>query len=166
VDTGLKANIGQRLKAVEHYLAGEEVFLANYSDGLSDVPLEKVLNHFKLHNKVASFISVKPTHSFHVVSMNEDSVINEIQHLSKSNIWINGGYFVLSKKIFEFIKNGEELVEEPFHRLIRERKLITYKYDGFWISMDTFKDKQVLDEMYSRGNAPWEIWKNNGNVHI
>jgi len=166
VDTGLNANIGQRLKAVEQHLAGEEVFLANYSDGLSNVPLDKVLDHFNSHKKVASFISVKPTHSFHVVSMKENSVISEIQHLSKSNIWINGGYFVLNHKIFDYMENGEELVEEPFHRLITEEQLITYKYNGFWISMDTFKDKQLLDDMYSKGNAPWEIWKNNNSVHV
>ena len=166
VDTGLNANIGQRLKAVEKYLAGEETFFANYSDGLSDVPLDKVLEHFKTHNKVACFVSVKPTHSFHVVSIQEDSVVKEIRHLAKSNLWINGGYFVFKKDIFNYLEEGEELVEEPFHRLIDGNQLITYKYQGFWISMDTFKDKQLLEDMYSKGSAPWEIWKNNNTALI
>jgi glucose-1-phosphate cytidylyltransferase len=164
VDTGLNANIGQRLRAVETHLAGEEMFLANYSDGLSDVPLDKVLKHFKKHDKMACFVSVKPTNSFHVVSMKDDSVVNEIEHLTKSNLWINGGYFVFKRDIFKSIKTGEELVEEPFHRLIAAGQLITYKYKGFWISMDTFKDKQILEDMYTKGDAPWEIWKNNNGV--
>ncbi len=160
VDTGLNANIGQRLKAVQEHLAGEEIFLANYSDGLSDVPLDKILHHFNQQKKVACFVSVKPIHSFHVVSIKGEFVVSEIQHLSKSNLWINGGYFVFKKDIFDNMKEGEELVEEPFRRLISKGELTTYKYDGFWISMDTFKDKQLLEDMYSKGNPPWEIWKN------
>lgn len=161
VDTGLHSNIGQRLKAVEKYLQGEDAFLANYSDGLSDVPLDKVIEHFQRHQKVACFVSVQPTHSFHVVSMQDDLVVDKIQHLTKSGIWINGGFFVFKKEIFDYIGEGEELVEEPFQKLVRERQLITYKYKGFWVAMDTFKDKQLLDDIYSRGNAPWEIWKKN-----
>jgi len=161
VDTGLNANIGQRLKAVEKHLKGEKVFFANYSDGLSDVPLDKVLDHFNQKKKVACFVSVKPTQSFHVVSVKDEFMVDDIQHLSKSNLWINGGYFVFKKDIFDYMKVGEELVEEPFHRLITKGQLMTYKYNGFWISMDTFKDKQHLEDIYSKGNAPWEIWKNN-----
>ena len=167
VYTGIHSNIGQRLKAVEQYLAGDEVFFANYSDGLSDVPLDKVLDHHRRFNKVASFVSVKPTQSFHVVSINEDSAVTEIQHLENAGIWINGGYFVFNKEIFNYIKIGEELVEEPFSRLIAEGQLTTYKHEGFWVGMDTFKDKQLLDDMHSKGTAPWVIWKKNDtNNHI
>lgn len=166
VDTGLHSNIGQRLKAVEKYLEGEDVFLANYSDGLSNLPLDEMLNHFYLHNKIGCFLSVQPTQSFHVVSMKEDNVVNSIQPITKAGIWFNGGYFVFKKDIFAYIKNGEELVEEPFQRLIAINQLVTYQYSGFWVSMDTFKDKQLLDEIYSRGNVPWEVWKNNNNVHV
>jgi glucose-1-phosphate cytidylyltransferase len=161
VDTGLHSNIGQRLKAVENHLEGEEVFLANYSDGLSDVPLDKMLEDFYRHKKVGCFVSVQPTQSFHVVSVKEGMMVDEIKHLSKAGIWINGGYFIFKKDIFNYIQRGEELVEEPFRRLIGERQLISYKYNGFWVAMDTFKDKQILDEIHSKGNPPWEIWKKN-----
>jgi glucose-1-phosphate cytidylyltransferase len=160
-DTGLHSNIGQRLKSVEKHLAGEDVFLANYSDGLSDIPLNKVIEDFYRQNKVACFVSVQPNQSFHVVSFKEDLIVNSIQHLTKSNIWINGGYFIFKKDIFKYIEEGEELVEEPFHRLIAENQLITYKHTGFWVPMDTFKDKQFLDDIHSKGNAPWEIWSRN-----
>ena len=163
VETGLHSNIGQRLVAVKKYLQGEEVFLANYSDGLSDVPLDKMLEHFNKNNKIACFVSVQPTQSFHVVSFDKSLMVCDITHLAKSDIWINGGFFIFKKEIFKYIKMGEELVEEPFKRLISGGQLITYKYDGFWVSMDTFKDKQLLDDIYSKGNAPWEVWKKNGN---
>jgi glucose-1-phosphate cytidylyltransferase len=158
-DTGLTANIGQRLKSVEKYLDGEDEFLCNYSDGLSDLPLNDFIEDFHRQGKIASMIAVRPSYSFHVISEDETGTISGIQHLSKSGIWINGGYFMFRKGIFDYMREGEELVNEPFKRLIEARHLVTYKYEGFWASMDTFKDKQQLDEMYSRGEAPWQIWK-------
>jgi glucose-1-phosphate cytidylyltransferase len=163
-DTGLTANIGQRLKAVEKYLEGEEVFLANYSDGLTDLPLPVQLDHFLKQDKIGSFVCVKPRLSYHIVSLNERGDIEQIQDMSRTNIRINGGFFIFKKDIFRYIGPGEELVREPFQRLIKENQLIGYKYDGFWASMDTFKDKQALDGMYSHGNAPWEVWKKDGSV--
>lgn len=159
VDTGLNSNIGQRLKAVEKYVEGEEMFLANYTDGLTDLPLPKFIGHFREHDKTASFISVRPTQSFHVVSLKDDREVAAIHHITQAGIWINGGYFALKKEIFNYMRAGEELVHEPFQRLIEKGELITYKHNGFWVAMDTFKDKQLLDEMYSRGEAPWEVWK-------
>lgn len=161
-DTGLTANIGQRLKAVERYLHGEEVFLANYADGLTDFPLPSMIDHFMESGKVAAFLCVQPTHSFHVVSLGEGHSVTGIRHLSRSGLYINGGYFIFRKEIFNYIRDGEELVEEPFHRLVDEGRLAAYRHDGFWLPMDTFKDKQLLEDMYSRGAAPWEVWKNGG----
>lgn len=159
VDTGLVSNVGQRLKAVEKYLKGEEVFLANYTDGLTDLPLPQLIDHFYRCNKTASFLCVKPTQSFHLVEMGDDGLVGGIRHIGRSDIWMNGGYFVLKKEIFGYIREGEELVNEPFQRLIEEKELVAYKYDGFWGCMDTFKDKQQLEDLSSGGNAPWEMWK-------
>ena len=159
VDTGLNANIGQRLKAVEPHLQGEEMFLANYSDGLSDLDLPKLIDYFSARKKIAGFLSIKPTQSFHVVSIQNGGIVRDIQDLSKSGMWINGGFFVFRNEIFQYLNPGEELVHEPFQRLIKENELIAYKYEGFWISMDTFKDKQRLDDMYARSETPWEVWK-------
>jgi glucose-1-phosphate cytidylyltransferase len=163
-DTGLNANIGQRLKAVEGYLRGEEVFLANYADDLTDFHLPSMIDHFMNSGKVAAFVSVQPPHSFHVVSLGEGHSVTGIRHVSKSGLYINGGYFIFRKEIFNYIRDGEELVEEPFHRLIEEGRLAAYRHDGFWLPMDTFKDKQILEDMYSRGVAPWEVWKNGGHA--
>lgn len=162
-DTGINSNIGQRLKAVQRYLEGDEVFLANYSDGLTDLPLPDQLEHFRKHDKIASFVCVRPNHSYHLVSLrNGSGLVKGIEQMNSGNVRINGGYFVFKNQIFDYIRKKEELVNEPFARLMQEQQLIGYKYDGFWASMDTFKDKQHLDDLYATGNAPWEIWKSNG----
>lgn len=160
VDTGLTANIGERFKAVEKYLEGEEVFLANYSDGLTDLHLPTYIEHFHKLNKVGSFLCVRPSQSFHLVDMNEDGLVKDIQDVKQRDIWINGGYFIFKKEIFKYINQGEELVLEPFQRLIAKQELFSYKYTGFFGVMDTFKEKQHLDDMYAQGERPWEVWKN------
>lgn len=159
VDTGLKSNIGQRLKAVEKHLAGEEVFLANYSDGLSDLPLDQTIDNFLKTEAVASFVSVRPSQSFHTVTLGEGDCVTGIENISSSEVWINGGFFVLRSDIFSYMRPGDELVEAPFQRLIQERKLLSNRYSGFWSAMDTFKDKQQFDEMYQKGDRPWQIWR-------
>ena len=158
VDTGLKSNIGMRLKAVEKYLKDEDIFLANYSDGLTDLPLPKMIDEFRAGGRVASFICVKPSQSFHVVTLGTGDLVKDIRYVRQSDILINGGYFVFRREIFDYMQPGEELVEKPFQRLIAEGKLLGYRHDRFWC-MDTFKEQQELADMYNAGNAPWEVWK-------
>jgi glucose-1-phosphate cytidylyltransferase len=164
-DTGIASNIGQRLKAAEKYLDGEEEFLANYSDGLSDLPLPAQLDHFRKQEKVASFLCVRPNLSYHLVSLQQGngSLVSGIHAISNGEIRINGGFFIFRKKIFEYMRDKEELVLEPFQRLVEAKQLIGYPYDGFWASMDTFKDKQHLESLCTAGAAPWEVWKTNGS---
>ena len=165
-DTGIMSNIGQRLKAVEKYLEGEEMFLANYSDGLTDLPLPQQISHFRENDKIASFLCVRPNLSYTFVSMNGGDLVADIQEMERSNIRINGGYFIFKKEIFNYMKEGEELVREPFRRLVSEKQLLAYPYEGFWACMDTFKDKQHLDDLYAKGKAPWQVWLNgNGTGH-
>jgi len=163
VDTGLNANIGMRLKAVQPYLRGEEMFLANYSDGLSDLPLPVVIDFFrKKPEAVACFTGVAPTSSFHLVKVGEAGKVENIRHIKEVGMRINGGFFVFRPEIFDWMKEGEELVQEPFQRLAAAGRLVSYAYDGFWACMDTFKEKQMLEDMYARGQVPWEVWKNGG----
>jgi glucose-1-phosphate cytidylyltransferase len=160
VDTGINSNLGQRLKAVESHLAGEKEFLVNYSDGLTDLPLNVMIEDFHAHDKVASFLCVKPNLGVHFVTLDSGGRVTAIQGVDTSDVRINGGYFVFKSEIFGYIRNGEDLVPEPFRRLVAAGELIAYPYDGFWMSMDTFKDKQRLDEVYAGGEVPWEVWKN------
>src|SRR6266403_5900002 len=131
-DTGINSNIGQRLKAAEKYLEGEEEFLANYSDGLTDLPLPRQIEHFRREGKIASFLCVRPNLSYALVSLNGGDLVSDIQDMTKSDIRINGGYFIFKKEIFKYIKDGEELVHEPFRRLVAEKQLVAHQYDGFW----------------------------------
>jgi len=158
VDTGLTSNIGQRLKAVEKHLAGEKMFLANYTDGLSDVPLPAVIRKFEESGKTGLFVTVKPRASFHLIQADESGGVHSIEHISRSGARINGGYFVFRQDIFSFIQEGEELVEVPFRRLIEKRKLMAYPHEGFWACMDTYKERQELEDTFSRGDAPWAVW--------
>ncbi len=159
VDTGLHANIGMRLKAVQKYVENEEFFLANYTDGLTDCPLPALIDRMRDSRKTGIFLSTRPGFTFHLVSANQDGAVTDIKDVSKSDIWVNAGDFVFRPSIFDSIRPGEELVQEPFQRLIAKGELITQKYEGFFVGMDTFKEKQMLDDMYARGETPWVVWK-------
>ncbi len=158
-DTGLHSNIGQRLKAVQRYIADDDVFLANYSDGLTDLPLDDYLEHFQMRDKIGSFVCVHPSHSFHAVSVAADGLVRDLRPAVDSNLWINGGFFAFKREIFDYLKDGEELVLDPFQRLIARKELIAYRHEGFWACMDTFKDKQAFDDMNARGDTPWQLWR-------
>jgi len=160
VDTGLNANVGQRLKAVEPYLDGEDYFLANYSDGLTNLHLPTMIQSLRESRKIASFLAAKPSQSFSVVSLRDDRSVEQIRYVRDTEILINAGYFVFRSELFHYMKEGEELVEAPFGRLIQENQLVAYRHDGFWC-MDTFKEHQQLSDMHREGNAPWEVWKGN-----
>ena len=165
VETGLNTNIGERLAAVKKHVAWEEMFLANYSDGLSDLPLPEQVERFRRGGSVASFLSVRPNLSYHFVSADADGQVESLKDIADSGLRINGGFFAFRKEIFDYMREGEELVEEPFSRLMKQRSLLAYEYDGFWLPMDTAKDRARLDELWASGRAPWMVWKNNGHQH-
>jgi glucose-1-phosphate cytidylyltransferase len=159
VDTGLTSNVGMRLKAVEKHIGDDPVFLANYADGLTDVPLPTLEEFFRSQGRIASFLSVRPPQSFHVVDIDPSGAVSRIQDVGRASMLINGGNFIFKREIFDYIREGEELVVQPFQRLISQGQLASYRYDGFWACMDTWKEKQILDEMYERGNTPWQVWE-------
>jgi glucose-1-phosphate cytidylyltransferase len=158
VDTGLRTSIGQRLRAVEKHLEKEEIFLANYADGLTDIPLPEMIRYFKKSGKIGCFVCVKPSQTFHIVSLQKGNCVDKIEYVRDTDIIINGGYYIFRKEIFKYIQDGEDLVVEPFKRLIQEQQLIGYKYDRFWYCMDTFREQQELNDMFDRGEAPWVVW--------
>ena len=158
-DTGATSSIGQRLKAVKPYLEGEQTFLANYSDGLSDAPLPTMIDYHRQQGGVATFLAVPPVDTFHAVTFDHNGVVSGIDWISHTDAWINAGFFVFEREIFDYIDDGEDLVAEPFHRLIRKQQLLAYKYNGFFACMDTFKQKQQLDDMYTTDNTPWAMAK-------
>jgi glucose-1-phosphate cytidylyltransferase len=159
VDTGSGSTVGERLRQVRPHLNGDDVFMANYADALTDLDLDAYLEYFERRNKIASFVSVAPPHTFHVVRSDADHHVRGLEAVASSAVRINGGFFVFRQRIFAYLRPGEELVVEPFERLIGQRQLLAYPFDGFWLNMDTFKDKQRLDELLSRDDAPWQVWR-------
>lgn len=158
VDTGETATIAERLLAVREYVAGEEHFLANYGDNLTDAPLDAIVANMVERDKVATFLSVRPNYTFNVVTTSADGLVDGIYDVAQTGIWINGGYFVFSRAIFDYIQPGDELVEEPFRRLIADEQLLAYPYEGFWAPMDTLKDRQRLEALVDATAGPWSVW--------
>ncbi len=158
-DTGTLSSIGQRLLQAKQYIEDDEVFLANYADGLTDLHLQDLIDAFSHSGKIAALLCTRPQLSYHFVRTGEDGTVVDIENAGQLGLRINGGYFVFRHDIFDYIRDGEDLVDEPFHRLMRDGQLLGYPYDGFWRTMDTFKDKQALDDLCATGRAPWEVWK-------
>ena len=161
VDTGINANLGERLLAVREHLEGDDVFMANYADGLTDIDLNAYVEEFVGGEATAKFLAVTPPSTYHLVEVDADHKVTGMEAMSDSSIRINGGFFVLRQEIFEHMNEGEELVVEPFNRLVKKGKLEAAECDTFWAPMDTFKDKQRLDDLFTSGEAPWMVWKRN-----
>ena len=159
VDTGLHSNIGERLRRVRALLDGDDVFLANYADQVSDLPLSAHIESFETSGAAASFVAVKPSQSFHAVSVEDGGRVTAIAPVHDTDLWINGGYMILRREILDELREGEDLVDGPFRRLADAGRLHAYRYSGFWASMDTFKDKIALDRMNGREDRPWQVWK-------
>ncbi|HEX3201130.1 MAG TPA: glucose-1-phosphate cytidylyltransferase, partial [Actinomycetes bacterium] len=122
-------------------------------------PLPELIDDFMGRDAVAAFIAVKPTYTFHVVTSRDDGLVERIDDVRVSDIWINGGYMILRREIFDYIEEGEELVQEPFQRLVKQNLLVSYRYEGFWAPMDTLKDQQHLESLQESGRPAWAVWQ-------
>lgn len=158
IETGIWRNIGERLMAVRSHVENEEMFLANYSDGLTDIDLEAMVENFKASGKIGCFLAVRPPLTYHMAEIGSNGQVEAFRSSSNSEIWINGGYFIFRREIFDYITPGDELVLEPFNRLIAENQLMAVKHEGFWRSMDTLRDRQMLEDMVEEGRMPWRHW--------
>ena len=159
LQTRVDDTIGDRLRRAKPLIGDDEMFLANYSDDLADAPLGKMVEAFAARaGTVASFISVKPNLSLHVVESHDDGTVIHVGLLKEQGVRVNGGYFIFQRSIFDVLRPGEELVEEPFRRLIDRRALVAFRHDGFWGPLDTLKDLQYLEDLAASGSPPWQLW--------
>jgi len=156
VETGRLSNLGERLWSVQDLVKNEDMFMANYSDGLTDVDLDEVIERFRQSGKVACFLAVRPPLTYHVADLANDGSVRAMKPARQSEIWINGGYFIFRPEIFDYMREGEELVVEPFQRLIEADQLMAYRHDGFWQSMDTVRDRALLEDLVAKGCMPWK----------
>ena len=162
VDTGMQSTIGERLKAVEGHLNGDEMFFATYGDGLTDAPLDLMLDAFRGSGKLIQFLSVRPQFNAHRVITGDDGTVMSVEDMSLSDVRINGGFFTCRRELLDWIEPGDELVEETFAKLIPRGEVIAYPYEGFFGPMDTIKDRQRLEGLHESGRAPWRLV---GDVH-
>jgi len=160
VETGPETIVGQRLRKVRPFVDDEEVFLANYADGLSDVCLPELIDLAAATGAAATFLSVPLQTTLHTVSSDQpEGLVTSVSPLSDHGVRVNGGFFVLSREIFDVLHPGEELVGEPFHRLIDQRRLATLQHDGFWLALETAKDQHHAEELWRSGQRPWAVWQ-------
>jgi glucose-1-phosphate cytidylyltransferase len=161
-DTGLDTNTGGRLKRVEHYvkhgMRDEETFCVTYGDGLANIDLSALIEFHHQHGRIATLTAVHPRSSFGFLKLDDDGVVTEFEEKPVINDWINGGFFVFNRKIFDYLDDDCVLEREPFARLARERQLIAYQHTGFWKCLDTYKDNLEFNQLWDQGKAEWQVW--------
>ncbi|HLY51585.1 MAG TPA: sugar phosphate nucleotidyltransferase [Steroidobacteraceae bacterium] len=159
LDTGLHSSIGQRLLLAREYVADEPIFLANYADGLSDLPLDRLIDEFASSRALVSFAAVPAPRTLTAVSADARGYVEAIGPPGDAHALINGGFFALRPGVFDFMREGEELLEQPFARLVAQGRLMSYRHAGFWQSLDTYADKVRFERMTARGECPWAVWR-------
>lgn len=160
VDTGLNTMTGGRLKRLQKWLEGDKTFMFTYGDGVADIDLKALLNFHNSHGRISTVTTVKSPARFGRIGFDGDKITEFYEKPQDAEGWINGGYFVLNSEIFNYIEGDETIFErDPIERLAHEGSLVGYKHYGFWSCMDTLKEKNILEDMWSSGQAPWKIWK-------
>ncbi len=156
VDTGLDTNTGGRIKKVESLIDGQ--FLCNYGDGLGDVDLGSLIKFHEEKKKAATLTAVNPLSQFGIMDIGNSGIITRFKEKPKLEHWINGGFFVFEKRVFDYLEGNSVLEREPFENLANDGEIAAFKHEGFWECMDTFKDNMLLNELWDSGKAPWKKW--------
>lgn len=159
IDTGINTMTGGRIKKVSEYI-GNETFMLTYGDGVADVQIDKLVEFHKLHGKIATITSIQPGSRFGTLDINSDNVISSFKEKVKDDGgWINGGFMVLNSEVFDYIMGDATTLEkEPLEKLAIEGELRAFKHHGFWQCMDTMRDKELLENLWKNGQAPWKVW--------
>jgi glucose-1-phosphate cytidylyltransferase len=156
-NTGAETMTGGRIKKIQKYV-GDEAFFCTYGDGIADVDIKGLLEFHKGHGKIASMTTTQPTSRFGVVDMGHDGVVDKFREKPKVEDWINIGYFVFEPAIFGLLGDNSVLEEQPLHDLAKDGEIAAFKHSGFWQPMDTFRESQILNDLWATGNAPWKTW--------
>ncbi|MEK6437942.1 sugar phosphate nucleotidyltransferase [Pseudonocardia sp. T1-2H] len=159
VHTGLDSPIGERLRRVRSLVEGEEMFLANYADVLTDAPLDDMVAKFQASDAVGGLMAVPPQSAFHCVDVGEDGVIDSISSLQQLPLWENGGYLMFRPEVFDHLTKGCDLIEDVCAPLAKQGRMLAYRYRGFWQPADTVKERTALEAAYQGGTRPWMLWE-------
>ena len=159
VDTGLNTMTGGRIKRIQNHI--DDTFCVTYGDGVSDVNINDLILFHKEKKSLATLTAIHPPERFGVLELSGNNVIEFHEKHQGESSWINGGFFVFEKEIFDYIKNGDSTTLErtPFETLAKEKKLTAFKHEGFWHPMDTLRDKKHLENLWTSNKAPWKIWE-------
>lgn len=160
LDTGINTMTGGRIKQAQSFV-GEEPFMLTYGDGVSDININNLLDFHKAHGKLMTMTSSQPDGRFGALDISADDQVIQFKEKPKGDgSWINAGFFVCEPKVFDYIAEGDSIVFEqaPLMNLAEDGELFTYKHDGFWMPMDTLRDKNALIKLWESGNAPWKVW--------
>ena len=159
VDTGLNTMTGGRIKRIQNHIDG--TFCVTYGDGVSDVNINDLILFHKEKKSLATLTAIHPPERFGVLELSGNNVVEFHEKHQGESSWINGGFFVFEKEIFDYIKNGDSTTLErtPFETLAKEKKLTAFKHEGFWHPMDTLRDKKHLENLWTSNKAPWKIWE-------
>jgi glucose-1-phosphate cytidylyltransferase len=159
VDTGLHTETGGRLKRLASWFDKDETFMFTYGDGVADVDLHQLLRFHQSHGKLATVTAVRPPARFGRMAINEDHVTAFYEKPEEGEGWINGGFFVLHSRVLDYIDGDRTSWEQaPMDHLVRDHQLVGYSHRGFWSCMDTLKEKNMLEDLWTSGNAPWRTW--------
>jgi glucose-1-phosphate cytidylyltransferase len=159
-ETGAESMTGGRLKRVQKYLAGEERFMLTYGDGVSDVDIGHLLEFHRSHGKIATVTTFRPVSRFGILDINAAHQVKNFIEKPKSDAWASAGFFVFENKVFRYLDGDETVLErEPLERLAEEGQLMAYNHEGFFYAMDTYREYQVLNDLWKSGEAPWKKWE-------
>jgi glucose-1-phosphate cytidylyltransferase len=158
-ETGLNTNTGGRVKLSEKYIGDDQTFCVTYGDGLADIDLPALLEYHRSHGKIATLTAVHPQSNFGLLKLDQDNAITEFVEKPVMKEWINGGFFVFNRGIFDYVPDDCVLEREPFERLAQDRELMAYTHTGFWKCMDTYKDNVEFNQLWDAGRAEWKVWE-------
>lgn len=157
IDTGENSLTGDRIRIIKDYVG--EIFCLTYGDGLTSVNIKDLIKFHIKDKKLATVLAVKPAGRFGAIQLKNNNVKKFLEKPQGDNSWINGGFFVLNKKIFKYIEEKNSIWErKPLEKLVKDNQLNAFKYEGFWYAMDTIRDKIYLEDLWNSNKAPWKLW--------
>jgi len=157
-DTGLETNTGGRIKRIQEHIGPDETFCATYGDGLADIDLRALIKFHHEHGRLATLTAVNPRSSFGLLKLDAGGAVTEFQEKPQLTEWINGGFFVFNRGIFDYLDDNAVLEQAPLERIAHERQLMAYQHTGFWKCLDTYKDHLEFNQLWDEGRAEWKVW--------
>lgn len=157
-ETGADTQTGGRVKRIERYIGDDDRFIVTYGDGLADVDVSALLSFHEDHGRAATITTVKPLSRFGLVDLGPDGAVERFREKPQVEDWVSAGYFVFNRSVFEYLTDDSVLEQSPLEALAKDRQLVSYRHQGFWQPMDTYRESKLLNELWHEGGAPWRVW--------